>query len=72
MTGRKLGIYSVLETLQFLRVKDSISADFNKIKNKGYKELESLAEKKARVSTQNSSAEGYRDLLVAGGLFFRS
>ena len=66
--------WNILRTRNFTIFKSERQyiADFNKIKNKGYKELESLAEKNARVSTQNSSAEGYRDLLVAGGLFFRS
>ena len=66
--------WNILRTRNFTIFKSEREyiADFNKIKNKGYKELECLAEKKARVSIQDSSAESYRDLLVAGGLFFRS
>jgi hypothetical protein len=66
--------WNILRTRNLTPFKNEreFSDDFNKIKHVNDKTLEHMADMKARSSIQDSLAENYRELFLAGGIFFQA
>lgn len=65
--------WNILRTRNLTPFKNEreFSDDFNRIKHVNDKALEHMADMKARSSIQDSS-EDYRELFLAGGIFFQA